>query len=363
MAARSKRKLIIGIFGLGVAGMIALVFYIMASSSKDVSPVSKGDLTGPQIEEKTEKSAGTSTEKVVPAEPSDKTVNLPEESFEQNDEAFIQNLREKYKNTIHNKWSQTKAIEKLMEYLEKFYPDDWESHVLDFFKRMFPELADELYAQFQKNMTYRQWLIDNRQELNMLSREDRRDRLWDMRYQIFGEDAYEIWEVELKTEQIYESLQQINEQPDAPFEEKYATYLGAVKQAYGDTSDRFIEKRRQELMDRFLAVETVQDDLYEMPAQERNQKLREFRKSMGLDEEALKRWEQLDQERDTEWDKGTKYMTARDEIAAKYEGDEQVQKLQALREEVFGSDWAEIIKNEEESGFHRFKEKRKLGME
>jgi hypothetical protein len=228
---------------------------------------------------------------------------------------------------------------------------------------MFPELADELHAQFQKNMAYRQWLMDNRQELNLLSRDDRMDRIWDTRYQIFGEDAYEIWEVELKTEQIYDALQQINGQPDVPFEEKYTTYLGAVRQAYGDASDRFIEKRRQELMDRFLAVETVQDDLYELPLEERNQKLREFRKSMGLDEEALKRWDQLDRERDAEWDKGTKYMTARDEIAAKYEGDEQAQKLQALRDEVFGTDWAEIIKNEEESGFYRFQEKRKLGME
>ena len=77
----------------------------------------------------------------------------------------------------------------------------------------------------------------------------------------------------------------------------------------------------------------------------------------------MKRWDQLDQERDTEWDKGLKYLIARDEIASKYEGDELAQKLQALRVEVFGSDWADIIKNEEESGFYRFKEKRRLGME
>jgi hypothetical protein len=250
-----------------------------------------------------------------------------------------------------------------MEYLEKFYPDDWESHVYDYLKRIFPELADELYAQFQKNMSYRQWLIDNRQELNMLPRDERRDRLWDMRYQIFGEDAYQIWETELKNEQIYESLEQIKDQPDTPFEEKYATYLGAVKQAYGDKSDRFIEKRRQELMDQFLTVETVQEDLYEMPVEEREVKLREFRKSVGMDEDALKRWDQLDKERDTEWDKGTKYMKAREELAAKYEGEELAQKILELRVEALGAQWAEIVKNEEESGYYRFKEKRRLGME
>jgi hypothetical protein len=364
MAARSKRKLIIGILGLGVAGIIALVISLMASSpDQDASDFSESGVTNAQIEAKTENPGEAATGKNLPAEPIDKGIKLSEENLEQNDEVFIQNLREKYKNTIHNKWSQIKAIEKLMEYLEKFYPDDWEAHVFDFLKRIFPELADELYAQFQKNMSYRQWLIDNRQELNMLSREDRMDRLWDMRYQIFGEDAYEIWEVELKTEQIYQSLKQIKEQPDAPFEEKYGTYLGAVKQAYGDGSDRFMEKRRQELMDRFLSVESVQDDLYDMPVEERSQKLREFRKSMGLDEAALKRWDQLDQERDTEWDKGIKYTAARDEVASKYEDDELAQKLQALRVEVFGTDWADIIKNEEESGFYRFKEKRKLGME
>lgn len=223
MAARSKRKLIIGILGLGVAGIIALVISLMASSpDQDASDFSESGVTNAQIEAKTENPGEAATGKNLPAEPIDKGIKLSEENLEQNDEVFIQNLREKYKNTIHNKWSQIKAIEKLMEYLEKFYPDDWESHALDFLKRIFPELADELYAQFQKNMSYRQWLIDNRQELNMLSREDRMDRLWDMRYQIFGEDAYEIWEVELKTEQIYQSLKQIKEQPDAPFEENTA---------------------------------------------------------------------------------------------------------------------------------------------
>jgi hypothetical protein len=362
MAFRSKRNITSWMFGLGVAAIIAALIYFFIfpyeDRSAENSQTSMTDVLGED---------GTLNSVVTPAE---KAIQAPEDTAEaavENggppDEAFIQDLREKYKNTIHNKWSQIKAIEKLMEYLEKFYPDDWEAHAYDYLKRIFPEMADKLYAQFQKNMSYRQWLIDNRQELNLLSRDERMDRLWDMRYQIFGEDAYEIWEVELKTEQIYESLKQINEQPDLPFEEKYSTYLGAVKQTYGDASDRFIEKRRQELMDRFLSVESVQDDLYEMPVAERKQKLREFRKSIGLDEEALKRWDQLDQERDTEWEKGSKYMTARDEIASKYEGDEKAQKLQALRVEVFGSDWADIIKNEEESGFYRFKEKRRLGME
>jgi len=197
----------------------------------------------------------------------------------------------------------------------------------------------------------------------MLSRNDRRDRLWDTRYQIFGEDAYEIWGAELKTEQIYESLEKIKEQTNVPFEEKYATYLDAVKQTYGDASDRFIEKRRQELMDVFLSVESVQEDLYKMPVDERKIKLREFRKSAGMDEEALKRWDQLDNERDTDWEKGMRYMKAKEEIAGKYEGDELAQKLQALRVESFGEEWADIVKNEEEAGFYRFKDKRKLGME
>jgi hypothetical protein len=361
MSDRSKRNIIRGILGLGVLGIIAalIYFFVFLRSNTDTEreasrlPVASDNGAMKGIEA-----------------PADKKLQAQEASSEvtgetagPTDEAFIQDLKEKYKNIINNKWAQIKAFEKLMEYLEKFYPDDWESHVYDYLKRIFPEMADELYAQFQKNMSYRQWLIDNRQELNMLSRDDRRDRLWDMRYQIFGEDAYDIWAVELKNEQIYDSLQQLKEQPDIPFNEKYDIYLNSVKLAYGDSSDRFIEKRRQELMDQFLTVETVQEDLYKMPVDERKAKLREFRKSMGMEEEALKRWDQLDQERDDDWDKGTKYMKTRDELAGKYQGDELAQKIQELRDETFGSQWAEIIKNEEESGYYRFKEKRRLGME
>jgi hypothetical protein len=361
MSVKSKRNIIIGILCLGAAGVIAALMYLFVFSPSDRTAANSESPAIPASGE------GTAPKGIEA--PADKNLQAPEGSAEATgntgppDAAFIQDLREKYKNTINNKWSQTKAIEKLMEYLEKFYPDDWESHVYDYLKRIFPELADELYAQFQKNMSYRQWLIDNRQELNMLSRDERRHRLWDMRYQIFGEDAYDIWEVEIKNEQIYDSLQQISEQPDIPFNEKYDIFLNSVKQAYGDASDRFVEKRRQELMDQFLTVETVQDDLHKMPVEERSIKLREFRKSMGMDEEALKRWDQLDQERDTEWDKGDKYMKARDELAKKYAGDELAQKIRGLREEAFGSQWADIIKNEEESGYYRFKEKRRLGME
>ncbi len=363
MTGGRKRKIMPWIFGVAAligilaAGIYMLVFLKLGPSipnSKTAMPLDLQEKPGPATPLHPDLTQTPSLENPEPASGENPTPP---------DQAFIEDLRKKYKNTIHNKWTQTKAIEKLMEYLEKFYPNDWEAHVYDYLKRIFPEMADELYAQFQKNMSYRQWLMDNRQELNTLSREERRDRLWDIRYQIFGEDAYEIWEVELKNEQIYESLQQINEQSDMPFTEKYDVFINSIKQAYGDNSDRFIEKRRQELMDQFLSVESVQKDLHQMPVSERNEKLRQFRKSMGMDEDALKRWDQLDKERDQEWEKGNKYMAAREEIAAKYQGDERDQKLQALRMEYFGDKWADIIRSEEESGFYRFKEQRKLGME
>jgi len=66
--------------------------------------------------------------------------------------------------------------------------------------------------------------------------------------------------------------------------------------------------------------------------------------------------------RDQRWDAGMQYMQQRAELEKKYKGAELEKQLDSLRMKYFG-DEAETIKNEEESGYYRFSQPRKYGLE
>lgn len=279
-----------------------------------------------------------------------------------NDAELIKYLQDEFGPTIFHKHTQIKAIEKLMAYLMKFYPEDWRDRVHDFLKQIFPELADELYARFEKLVELNQWLAANRSELMQMDAKDRRGALWDARHQFFGEDAYQIWEVARRNEQILDSLDEIAESTDRSVGEKVELYVDAVKGAYGDKAEQFLQKRQTELMTSFLSVPAVQDDLHSLPPEVRKRELRHIRRAMGLDEEALRRWDALDEERDQVWEDGQRYMAAREKIVESYDGEERDRRVAALRDQIFGPE-AEIIADEEEAGFYRFGHRRVFGRE
>ena len=272
-------------------------------------------------------------------------------------------IRDRFGNTIFHGHTQIKAIEKIAAQLMKLYPDDWEERMQEFLKGAFPDLADELYEKFSRLTEYNEWLRNNRSDVIKMSPGERRDALWDIRYQIFGEEAYVIWEAELRSEQIIDSLDQIAEARDTGIDEKLDTYLNSVKTAYGDMADQFIQKRQTELMNKFLSVESVQENLHALPGEERKEKLVTLRRAMGMDADALKRWDELDSIRDRSWDAGQQYLNQRNKIIGEYTGDEQQTKIAELREKLFGAETAGIIKDEEEAGFNRFDHKRVYGKE
>lgn len=279
------------------------------------------------------------------------------------DERFLRHLRERFGATIHNKHTQIKAVEQVMAYLMKLHPDDWQSRIRDFLQALFPERAEELYARFEKLLLLNDWLAANRNDLNQMSRHERQQALWDKRYELFGADADEIWEVARKNERIADALDAIAAASDATVDQKLDSYLQAVNDAYGDTAGKLIENRATELMNTFLSVESVQQQLRGMQPEQRNEQLRSIRRGMGMDDEALVRWDALDQQRDRVWTEGEQYMQERAGIlAATQDEQQQRQLLDALRRRRFGAE-AEIIGNEEEGGFFRFDHPRRLGRE
>lgn len=195
-----------------------------------------------------------------------------------------------------------------------------------------------------------------------MSPQERRGTLWDLRYQTFGKDALEIWEAALKAERIADALETIGQQHDTSVDDKLDLYLDVVRSTWGDRAEQFIQQRQTELMSRFLSVETVQDELHAMPPEQRRAALREVRRRMGLDDEALRRWDELDALRDRNWEAGRSYMRERERVLSGPSGPEQQRRLDELRLRHFGEE-AEIIRSEEEAGFLRFGHPRMFGKE
>jgi hypothetical protein len=278
------------------------------------------------------------------------------------DAEAVDYLREQFGATITNKRTQIKALEKLIAYLMKQYPDDWQQRLQGLLAQAFPDLADQLYAQFQNMTAYNDWLAANRDELAAMSSAERRDALRDARFRHFGPDAAEIWEETFRHEQIYDAMDAINQSPDATVDQKLETYVDSINQAYGEKAPQFIENRATELMTGFLGLPSVQDDLHDMSADARARQLETVRAKMGLDDAARQRWRELDSERNTAWETGEEYMEQRQQIVDSFDGAEETRRLAELRGRMFG-DEAQTIQHEEDSGFFRFGHRRIYGRE
>lgn len=74
-------------------------------------------------------------------------------------------------------------------------------------------------------------------------------------------------------------------------------------------------------MTQFLQLQIAQGDLQQLPESERYEKLREFRKAIGLDNEALQRRDTLDQERIAARETGTRHMEQRALLESRYKGE------------------------------------------
>lgn len=271
-------------------------------------------------------------------------------------------LREKFAPQIQDKHAQIKLVEQLIAYLSAHYPDDWQDRIHAFLKQLFPELADALYAKFEGLSRYNDWLRSNRNVLLRMDAAGRRQALWEARREAFGADAEAIFAAELKNQQIRDTLAALDVEDGRGVEQKFASYMEAVQQAYGEQSMAQIQNRQTELMNGFLGVGAVQADLHAMTATERSASLRAIRAAMGMDEAALARWELLDRERDGSWTQGEAYMAERGRIESQYEGEEEQERLHALQAHHFGDD-AETIRREEAAGFYRYGHLRRYGRE
>lgn len=278
------------------------------------------------------------------------------------EEDAVRRLQDMFGGRMDDKRVQVKALEQVVAWLMKTYPDDWRDRLYAFLQKAFPGMADQLFARFQQMETWNEWWKANRARLAELSPAERRAEMWDQRLRAFGDDAVDIFAEALRNERILDALDEIGRSPDTDVAGKLDTYVDAIHEAYGDEAADLLENRQTELMNKFLETPTVQDDLHGMSPDQRSAELRRIREGLGMDEEALGRWDELDRLRDDAWTTGERYMDERAKLVENYEGDELVRRLDELRTKTFGPE-ADTIRAEEESGFHRFDHRRTFGKE
>ncbi len=96
-----------------------------------------------------------------------------------------------------------------------------------------------------------------------------------------------------------------------------------------------------------------------MDSENRYKTLKQIRLNLGIEPDAVKRLEDLDKERDIRWEIGQQYNIEREKLLKQGASEEEIQKL---RLKFFSPEMSEIIQQEEQSGFFRFKEKRVYGI-
>ena len=276
--------------------------------------------------------------------------------------AFIRDIRQRFSPHMHIQHAQIRFLEQLISYLKAHYPDDWQQRVHTLLQASFPGMSDALMAKYESLQRYNEWLLADRQALQQMSPAERRKILWDKRYAAFGTDAEAIWAAEIRNFKIQEALDNVASKSEGTLIEQAESIVSAVRDTYGENSDNFLSSRQTELVNKFLGLPNVQDNLRALPAKDRRQAMRNVRATLGMDAAALDRWEALDSARDNVWSVGSDYMSERERIVTQYEGSAKTRELYALQKQVFG-DEAEQIRREEESGFYRFDRERRIGRE
>lgn len=272
----------------------------------------------------------------------------------------IAHLRAEYGDGIENPYIQIRMIEKLMRYYQARYPDTWQEKLLAALRAAFPERYQELAAMLEGRLAYEAWMDENQARLQALSSKERYEALWETRKRLFGDAAERIWASELKNQALVSALETLDVQDGTSLADKLTMYRDSLEGIYQEGFDAHMQNHRQEAMDRFLDLSTVQQSLSAMAPAERKQSLRQIRETMGMDEEALARWDALDDTRDARWEAGMQYMAERATLAAQHQGTALEEQLGALRQRYFGTE-ADIIASEEAAGFFRFERERRWG--
>ena len=335
----------------GAAAVVALLMYV-GTASDETTPTPVVVPAG---------GGGPERAGVPPALPSVASLARPGAAAASVDAALVERLQAEYGAGIEHPAVQMRMIEALMRYFQERDPDNWQQAVLEAVRAAFPELYDQLAALLRDRVDYQAWMDENRERLNAMERDARREELRQAREDRFGKQvAEELWASDIKNRALGDALAALDVQDGTSVSDKLTMYREGLAEVYGDGVDAYLERHRHQAMTRFFDLSSVQQELSAMDPQQRRRTMHALRQGMGLDEASLARWDELDRTRDQRWDSGARYMAERAALAATYSGEQLEQRVHELRVRYFGGE-AETIRTEEQSGFFRFERERRWG--
>ncbi len=276
-------------------------------------------------------------------------------------DSIANQLNARFANRLDNAYWRAKMVSDLILLFKEKFPDTWQQELEAFFNHAYPKISDDLMKTLLSLLEYNDWLANLKSTMEFASIKERQAALWEKRVALFGDQAYEIWEAAYKNEQLQDSLVKVDNLM-GNFSQKATLYIESMQEVFGEGIVGEGKPHATQMMTKFLDLNGVQAELQSMASDERYAQLREFRESMGLDDAALDRWDELDQKRDGQWSKGASYMQGRVELSAQYQGPEFNEKLTQYQNDTFGEVEAKYIRNEESSGHFRFEQIQKYGI-
>lgn len=277
---------------------------------------------------------------------------------------IAQDLKRRYGASIGSVVTQARLLSEL-DRLQSLQPVGGRALFEEAVSLAFASRAPQIFALIDLLIEYENWVDENSAMLNRLDAAARLAKLWEKRYELFGDDADLLWadsalggdakQVQIQAEM--DRLSQIKDQSAGSIADQL---LKKVDEVYGSSAAAAL-LTPNDLGQAAFALDSVQANLAELDAQSRAREIDQLRRQAGYSEAAIAQLAARDHLNQQKWDTGYQYQAAKQQLAEQYTGARYEQQLSILQFETFGS-LAKAIAAEERSGFYRFDRPRQYGV-
>jgi hypothetical protein len=250
------------------------------------------------------------------------------------------------------------------QYVLKYDPIDGSERFIRIIHAAFPKYADSILSIIARLEIYNDWIVENQIMLTELSEQAQKGTVWEKRRELFGKDAEIIWADELaelskKQTKMHDMFSQLDKSTGMSIDETlYQLRTALAENHEGSVQELFANGGK--VAHAFFSLESVQETLKKLPAEERQLEINKVRRELGYSEEQITKQQEKDEKRNKKWDNGLLYMSERSTLIDSTSEADLPEALRALREKYFQQD-AITIEKEEASDFWQFKRPRKYG--